>query len=63
MLEQQQMISDVAKGETLIIEAIQKDYPLECVAAARCTAHESFDSVLGVADTIQRLAEQIRRHS
>jgi len=63
MLEQQRMLCDVAQGETLIIEAIQKDYPSECVQAARCAAHEAYDSVLGVADRIQRLSQQIRLHS
>jgi len=60
MLEQQQMLSDVAQAEKLVIEAIRKDYPSECVEAAWLAAHESFDSVFGVADRIQRLAEQVR---
>ena len=62
MLEQQRMICDLAQSETLVIEAIQKDYPSECVIAARSAALESYDSVFGVADRIQRLSEQVRRH-
>ena len=59
MLEQQRVISDLARDEELLIEAIQKpSYPGYAVVASEAV-HSTADSVLGLDDKLQRLRQQI----
>lgn len=61
MLEQQQIICDLTRSDSMVIEAVRKRNEPSHVATAQQVVDATGDSVLGLSNRIERLADQVRR--